>query len=241
MPLSTPPPAPPYAIIGQAPVAPDWNGSRLVLAPNQNADMRQTTNGTMIFTYENLSVFNNQGDIALTSGGSSPSFYKVPAGANQPSFVIDNWKANNLSVTNISAQAETPIAVQAIGPGLPGTVPLPIALGPPGRVLAPGQTGQSTAAPQWMQLVMQCNAPTTALVALIGGPPDATGQNGYLFALNYPTNSGPGTNVTPPPGYYATTTANSYVFPFNWGSAGLFLANLSSANAYAVTILLRPL
>jgi hypothetical protein len=92
-----------------------------------------------------------------------------------------------------------------------------------------------------MQLVLQCNAATIVVIALIGGPPDAEGQNGYLFALNYPTDSGPGTGVAPPAGYYATTTANSYVFPFNWGSAALFLANLSSANAYAVTIVLRQL
>jgi hypothetical protein len=241
LPLSPPPQILPYAIIDQRSVVPDWNGARMVLAPDRNANMPQMINGTMVFTYRNMSAQKNQGDISLTSGGSTLRFYTVPAGTNQPSFLIDNWKANNLSITNISPNAETPIAIQAIGPGLPGTTPLPIAIGPPGRALAPGQTGQSTAAPQWMQLVLQCNAPTTVIVALIGGPPDATSQNGYLFALNYAIDSGPGTGVTPPAGYYATTTANSYVFRFNWGSAALFLANLSSTNAYAVTIVLPQL
>lgn len=241
MPLTAPPQTVPYVIIDQRSVAPAWDGARLTLAPNQNANMPQTVNGTMVITYQNMSAQNNQGDIALTSGGSTPRFYTVPAGANQPSLLIDNWKANNLSITNISPNTETPIAIEAIGPGLPGTIPLPIAVGPPGRALAPGQTGQSTAAAQWMQLVLQCNAATTAIIALIGGPPDSAGQNGYLFALNFPTNSGPGTGVTPPSGYYATTTANTYTFQFNWGSAALFLANLSASNAYAVTIILRPL
>ncbi|HTH99755.1 MAG TPA: hypothetical protein VL752_02315 [Acidisoma sp.] len=241
MPLSAPPQTLPYAIIDQRSVAPDWDGARLVLSPDQNANMPQTVNGTMVFTYENMSAKNNQGAISLTSGGGSPNFYTVAAGANQPSFLMDNWKANNLSITNISPNTETPIAIQAIGPGLPGITPLPIAVGPPGRTLAPGQTGQSVAAPQWMQLVLQCNAATTAVVALIGGPPDAQGQNGHVFAVNYPTDSGPGTGVAPPAGYYATTTANTYTFQFNWGGSALFLANLSSTNAYAVTIILRPL
>lgn len=241
MPIGAPPQTLPYAIIDQRSVAPSWDGARLILAPDQNANMPQAANGSMVFTYQNMSVQNNQGDISLTSGGSAPRFYSVSAGANQPSFVIDNWKANNISITNISPNAETPIAIQAIGPGLPGTAPLPIAIGPPGRALAPGQTGESTVPPQWMQLVLQCNAGTRAVVALIGGPPNATGQNGYVFALNYPTDSGPGTGVVPPSGYYATTTANSYAFPFNWGGAGLFLANLSSTSAYPVTIILRQL
>ena len=241
MPLSPPPQIPPYAIIDQRSVAPDWDGARLVLSPDQNANMPQTVNGTMVVTYQNMSTQNNQGDISLTSGGSTPAFYKVAAGANQPSFLIDNWKANNLSITNISPNAETPIAIQAIGPGLPGDGTAAHRHRAAGSGARAWATGQSTAAPQWRQLVLQCNAATTVVVALIGGPPDAEGQNGYLFALNYPTDSGPGTGVAPPAGYYATTTSNSYVFPFNWGSAALFLTNLSSANAHAVTIVLRQL
>jgi hypothetical protein len=62
-----------------------------------------------------------------------------------------------------------------------------------------------------------------------------------VFAVNYPYNSGPNTGVNPPPGYYATTTSNTYTFQFNWGGVSLFLANMSALNAHAVTILLRQL
>jgi len=236
-----PPQTVPYAIIDQQPVTAAWDGARIILSPNQNADMPQTVNGTMIFAYQNESTQNNQGMISITSGGSQPIFHTAQAGANQPSILIDNWHANNLSVTNISPNSETPISIQAIGPGLPGPAPLPIALGPPGRALAPGQTATAQATPQWLQLVVQCHAPTTAIVALIGGPPDPGGNNGYLFAVNYPTNSGPGTGTAPPSGYYATTTANTYTFQFNWGSAALFFANLSASGATEVTVVLRQL
>jgi hypothetical protein len=210
-------------------------------ADRQNANMPQTTNGTMVFSYENVSSENNQGTISITSGSAPPTFENVPALANQPSMLINNWHANNLSVTNISANNDTPIAIQAIGPGIPGTSPLPLPVGPPGLQFGAGQTAKGNALPQWMQLVVQCLASTTAIVALIGGPLDASDNNGYVFAVNYPYNSGPNTGVNPPPGYYATTTSNTYTFQFNWGGVSLFLANMSALNAHAVTILLRQL
>lgn len=85
------------------------------------------------------------------------------------------------------------------------------------------------------------NSSTTGILALIGGPPDANGNNGYVFAVNYAFNSGPGTGVAPPEGYYATTTNNSYIFQFNWGSCVVFVANMSSLNAQALTIVMRAL
>jgi hypothetical protein len=239
--LHAPPQPVPFQIVDQGSVAPTWNGARLVLQPNQNANMPQTTNGTMVFAYQNLSSENNQGVISITSGGSKPVFENVIAGLNQPSMLINSWQASNLSVTNVSPNDNTPIAIQAIGPGIPGTSPLPLPVGLPGVKLTAGQTAQGTALPQWMQLVLQCNASTTAIMALIGGPPDANGNNGYVIAVNYQYSSGPGTGKNPPTGYYATTTSNNFAFQLNWGSASLFVANMSSLNAYTVTVVLREL
>lgn len=230
-----------YQLIDRFTVDATWDGSPKILLVNQNAKMPQTPNGTMVFAYLNTSTENNAGTLSITSGGGAPVFKNVPALNNQPSMLIDNWKSNNLSVTNISPNAETPIQIQAIGPGIPGTKPMPLAVGTPGVQLGYGQTAQGNALPQWMQFVVQCDASTTAILALIGGPPDPNGNNGYVFAVNYSTDSGPGTGVAPPEGYYATTKNNSYTFTLNWGSSVVFVANMSSLNAAALTVLLRAL
>lgn len=230
-----------HAIIDQRTVDSAWDGSPQVLIENQNAAMPQTPNGTIIFAYWNMSAQNNAGTISVTSGGGQPSFRNVPALANQPSVWMNNWQSNNLSVTNISPNANTPIQIQAIGPGIPGTTPLPLPVGASGQQLAYGQTAQGTAQPQYMQLVVQSESSTTGILGLIGGPPDAGGNNGYVIAVNYSSNSGPGTGMPAPEGYYATTTNNSYVFQFNWGSGAVFVANLSSLNAAPLRVVLRAL
>lgn len=229
-----------YTVIDLNTVDATWNGAPLTLAVNQNANMPQSPNGTVVFAYTNVATMNNMGSISLTSGGGAPTFYQVPALANQPSILVNNWQSNNLSVTNISPNTETPILIQAIGPGIPGTSPLPLDIGT-SLDLSFGQTAQGNASPQYMQLVVTCNAATTGILALIGGTPDASGNNGYVIAVNYTIDSGPPTTRTPPPGYYATTTANSYTYQFNWGSSLVFVANLSSVNAAPLTVVMRAL
>lgn len=234
-------PAISYQVIDQGTVEASWDGAPRILLENQNAVMPQTPNGTMIFAYWNTSEQNNAGSISITSGGGAPSFKNVPALANQPSVWVNNWKSNNLSVTNISPNANTPIQIQAIGPGIPGTTPLPLPVGAAGQQLAYGQTAQGTTQPQYMQLVIQSDSSTTGILGLIGGPPDADGENGYVIAVNYSSNSGPNTGAPAPEGYYATTTSNSYTFQFNWGSSVVFVANLSSLNAAPLKVILRAL
>jgi hypothetical protein len=231
----------PYLIIDQGTVDPTWDGSPKVLIENQNAVMPSTTNGTMIFAYWNKGEQNNAGSISITSGGGAPVFKNVPALVNQPSVWVNNWQSNNLSVTNISPNPNTPIQIQAIGPGIPGTTPLTLPVGAAGQQLAYGQTAQGSALPQYMQLVIQSVGTTAGIVGLIGGPPDAAGNNGYVIAVNYPSTSGPGTGIPAPEGYYATTTSNRYIFQFNWGSSAVFVANLSSLNAASLSIVLRAL
>lgn len=231
----------PFAVIDQGNVNATWDGSPEILLENQNAAMPQTPNGTIIFAYWNMSTQNNAGTISVTSGGSQPSFLNVPALANQPSVWMNNWASNNLSVTNISPNATTPIQIQAIGPGIPGTTPLPLPIGGNGQQLGYGQSAQGNASPQTMQLLIHSDSSTTGIVGLIGGPPDTSGNNGYVIAVNYSINSGPGTGTPAPTGYYATTTGNRYTFQFNWGSSAVFVANLSSLNAAPLSVVMRAL
>ncbi|WP_294330365.1 hypothetical protein [uncultured Sphingomonas sp.] len=231
----------PYAIIDRLTVDPVWTGAPLILLENQNAAMPQTPNGTVIFAYWNMSKQNNAGSIAITSGGGPPSFRQVPALQNQPYVWMNNWHSNNLSVTNISPNQDTPIQIQAIGPGIPGTSPLPLPMGGDGQQLGYGQTAIGSASPSYMQLVITSNSSTTSIVGIIGGPPDTQGNNGYVIAVNYSRDTGPGTGTAPPEGYYATTASNSYVMTLNWNSAVVFAANLSSMNATPVQIILRQL
>ncbi len=231
-----------YEIIDRSSIDLEWNGSPLTLMPNQNANMPQTMNGTMVFAYQNVSSQNNAGQLSATSGGGEPQFLNAPALVNQPSMWIDNWKGNNLSLTNVSINQNTPISIQAIGPGMPGATPAPLPIGSPVS-LSFGKTAQGDAAPQWMQLVLQCNAPTLCIAAVIGGPADASGNNGYVISVNDGVNgnTGPNTGAAPPAGYYATTTTNAYTLQFNWGSSAVFVANMSSLNAGPLNVTLRQL
>ncbi|MGH8065700.1 MAG: hypothetical protein ACRERE_10810 [Candidatus Entotheonellia bacterium] len=232
---------PTFTLIDQNPINTAWNGSPTTLLVNQNVNMSQTTAGTMVFAAINQSTANNQGQLSLTTGGGNPTFLYPNANANQPTILIQNWQANNLSVTNISANANTPIQVQAVGPGLPGITPAQLQIGPPGVQLSMGQVAQGNASPQWMQLLMQSTAATLGIIAIIGGPPDSAGNNGYVIAVNAIANTGPGTGNTPPPGYYATTTSNSFAYTFNWGSSLVFVANMSPSTASAVSVVMRAL
>jgi hypothetical protein len=232
--------SPGFAIIGQQTVNANWNGSSVVLQVNDNVNMPQTSNGTMIFGYVNQSTQNNAGTLAITSGGSQPTFVNAPALVSQPGIVINNWAANNLSVTNVSPNNNTPIWVAAFGPGVPGQFPVNLPVGTP-VPLVTTQAAQGKANPQWMQLVMSCSTATLTIFAFVGGPPDNTGNNGYVVAVNSSQNTGPGTGVPAPQGYYATTTSNSYTYQFNWGSSLVYVVNMSPSTSVGATVLMRNL
>ena len=230
----------PYELIGINVVDASWNGAPLVLETNQNANLPETPNGAVVFAYQNEALQNNQGSIAITSGGSEPVEKQVPALANQPSIIVNNWKGNNLSVTNISANSNTPIRIQAVGPGMPGTNPQDLPIGQTVN-MAPGQTAQGLAEPRYMQVVLRCSSGNLGVLVIIGGPLDANGENSYPIMVNYSANTGPGTGNTPPEGYYATTTSNDYAYQFNWGSSTVFVANMSGDTAGQCDVVLRAL
>jgi hypothetical protein len=229
-----------FEIHGRSSVNDSWDGQPTTLAQNENVVMPQTAAGTMILAATNKATQNNQGDLTYTSGGGAPGDLVLPALANQPSIVIKNWGANNLSLTNTSAATATPILVQAVGPGIPGITPVSFPIGQE-LTLSAGDVAAGNASPQYMQLVIRSNAATLGILGVIGGPQDNTGNNGYVIAVNAVENTGPGTGKTPPEGYYATTTGNTYTFSFNWGSSQVFVANLSPETANDLTVLMRKL
>ncbi|CAM2069758.1 hypothetical protein SCOR_30565 [Sulfidibacter corallicola] len=229
-----------FDVLNQNSVDNDWNGIGTVLAKDQSVNMPQTPNGTVIFAYANQATRNNQGQLAISSGGSEPLFPTVPFGANQPSILMNNWHANNLSVTNISAADDTPIWIAAYGPGIPGQFPLPLSVGAT-LPLSTTQSAQGNALPQFMQLAMRSQSSDLTIFGLIGGPTDEQGDNGHVFALNASENTGPGTGNPPPDGYTATTTGNNYAYQFNWGSSTVYVVNLSPVAPAQATVTLTKL
>jgi hypothetical protein len=223
-----------------AATTPSWTGGPATLtAASPTVNMPSTAVGSMVLAYQNLTKDNNLGQLTITSGGSAPNNLPVDANANQPDIYIQNWQGSNLTATNTStAISSTPIWIEAVGPGLPGQHPL--SLGPtavtipaatPGQVV-PCATGQGQA--KYMNLVMTANSGQQTIVVLIGGPQDASGNNAYVFGLNFASSVAPA-------GYAGVSTTNSYTYQFNWGSSSIFLANVSSSTTAGVAVTLTAL
>jgi hypothetical protein len=221
-------------------VTEEWNGEPLTLEAGENAAIPQTPNGSTVFAYQNMAAMNNSGSLLLTSNQATQPL-TVPAQTNQVLLAVGNWMAYSLSVANTSAQARTPIRIQLIGPGIPGITPTTLVPDGPVLTLKTGQCAQGIPKPRYMQLVMQNPSGDASVIALIGGPPDLSGNNAYIFGLNYSQNTGPGTGITPPSPFYATASGINYLYQFNWGSDTLFCANLSAESADPVLISLRSL
>jgi hypothetical protein len=212
----------------------NWTGTPTVLKLNDQVNMPQTPNGTVIVAAINQATLNNQGQIAITSGGSTVQDPTLDFGATAPWTYSNNYQASNLTITNISAQDATPIQVQAIGPGIPGVTPGSLVIGTP-FTLNFGAVAQGGTNPQNMQLKIQNNTSTTSIVGVIGGPQDSSGSNGKVIAVNWPQ------GMPTPPGYFAVSNSNTYTLNFNWMGGAIFVGNLSSSNAAAVVLTLRAL
>ncbi len=219
-----------------------WTGAPVTLQPNDGANMPQTTVGSMILVWVNLSKKNNAGTLSWTSGGSAPSFLSAPALQNRPDILVNNWNGNNLSITNVSLTgSNTPIWAAAYGPGIPGNVPQALKSNGTPVQLSTLATAQGATLPRWMQLSFSNGSGNLTVVVIIGGPPDRSGNNAYLISLNDVANTGPGTGVTPPPGFYATTTGNTASFQLNWNGASVYVAAMSPSTALNATVTLTPL
>lgn len=212
------------------PVTSAWNGAPLLLDPGQSAAMASAPNGSAIFTAENMATMNNAGAVKVDSGGIVTM--NLDPNTETPVFLIRNWKALPLTITNISPQPETPVRVQLIGQGLSGTNPLKLPTDGTALPMVSGACATAALPPRLMQLVLQALSGEMSTVAVIGGPRDPAGNNAYVFGLNFGEDTEWNTPYPPPPGYYKTTAGNTIYYQINWKAAGLlFCANLSSAFA----------
>jgi hypothetical protein len=209
-----------------------WDGAPLTLVQNEQAIMPQTPNGSTILAWRNMSTETNNGTLALITGGQPPRMLNAPALMTAPSILAQNWHAADLRLTNISTDPSTPILIQMFGPGLPGAEPIPLPVGT-ATMIAPLQTALGRAL-NFMALELKSNSAELTTIAVIGGPMDSSGNNAYLFALNYPGGAAP-------PGYTAATDANTYTFQFNWGMSAIFVVNLSGQNTAPIQVLLKSL
>jgi hypothetical protein len=231
-----------FKVIGQNSVNNAWDGSPITLNLGDSANMPITPNGSMIFGYMNTSNINSMGTLALIFGRSAPTFLAALPFLNQPSILINNWQGQNLKATNVSAPGSNiPIEIAAYAPGLPGQQCVALPADGTSVALAPMLCAQGNTLPGYMQVSFEENSGQFADFALIGGPVDNSGNNAYIIAVNAQSNTGPGTGQTPPPGYYATTTAYAYVYSFNWGVTTVYVANMSPAIAAAGQVALRQL
>jgi hypothetical protein len=233
------------APLESTPVSDQWDGAPITIQAGQTVVMPETPNGSAIFTCENLATINNAGSITLSYGSIKVSLNVYPF-TQTPEFQIQNWAAQALSVANTSPQRNTPIRIQLIGTGLAGTNPVNLPLDGTSVSLNPGACAQSGVPPQYLQFAMQASGGETSIVAVIGGPIDSYGENSYVFGLNFPQNTGPGSGppvVAPPPGYYQTTSGNNIAYQFAWIPFGglLFCADLSSGYNGPISVYLRKL
>ena len=218
----------------------NWNGSPVVLSQYQGVSMTQTPNGALVVGYINRSQQNNAGQLTVTSGGGSPTVLPVPALLPALGVLVNNWAGNNLDIKNTSIAANTPIFVEAFGPGIPGAQPSPLAIGVPVQ-LATGQAAQGSPPPTWLRLRMTSSTANYQVLAIVAGPAGTSGNNAYVIALNAGADTGPAPLPPPPSGYYATTSTNAYDFVFFSGSVTVYVANLSSQTSLPVTVLLQSL
>jgi hypothetical protein len=221
-----------------------WTGTPTTINQNQNLQISQTPNGTLIFSYFNQSTTTNAGKLVVSSGAGQPTTLQVPAGVNQPGLLVNNWGGNNLSVSNTSV-TPTPILVEAVGPGLPGLTPTKLPMDGTALPLAPygSATGfaaaQGNAPAQFVNVSLQCNTSKLTILAI------QVGNNVWVIALNDPVGeSGPNSgspSTAPPPGYYATTSTNNYQGAWNWGGASVYIVNLSPGTSIPAQVSLLPI
>jgi hypothetical protein len=212
-----------------AAAATNWNGLGMSLPQSGSVNMPQTPNGTLVFGYFNLTTQNSAGELVLTSGGSYFNRIPVPPGQSVPGLVVNNWQAGNLSVSNTSANTGTGIYISAYGPGVPGQAPSQLAIG---KAVNLGTTASTQGAtnPQNMLLRITVSGSAMGVFAIVGGPPDASGNNAKVIAVNY--------QGAAPEGYHAVTSSNSYTLSFNWNGAGIYVVNMSATGTPLGQVLL---
>jgi hypothetical protein len=216
----------------------NWNGARTVLLQLGHVNMPQTPNGSLIFGYLNQAKVNNQGKLTLTSGGGAPIYLAAPAFIQMLGVHVQNWQASNLRVTNVSDATDTPILVQAFGPGIPGVQPGMLTPGQPVSLAVTQAVQGTTPAKATTLFRFSASSGNLSIVGVVGGPPQPPdNNNAYVIALNASSDTGPPNGTDPPPGYYATVVGNSYDLIVPWGTSALaYVVNLSPIAAATVSV-----
>nr|WP_216671964.1 hypothetical protein [Corallococcus exiguus] len=186
------------------------NDPPLSLDLNDSAFLNQTLDGFMILTVQNLSP--SKATVYYSSGGAPPQPIDIEGGDNTPHIVIENWKANNLTIINTSSNASTQVKVGIYGLGVP-TTELYEGVSTP---LDQYQSAGTKTLSQFMALQLaNLGSSQLALFFVFSvGKPVA-----YALNVNDPGNFPPD---------YQTTSANQTKVVNNWLGRNLFVINVST-------------
>lgn len=196
-----------------------WDGSPQTILEYQAVEMPATPTCLIVLAAYNTDSRANDGEIAISSGGSKPTFLELPALTNQPVLVADDYQGNNLKITNT---ATAPVCLEIFAPGFGKPEPLP-----DGTVLLlPSRMSRATTAQaRYQQLVMK----------------NSSGQTSFLFyegttAALYTVNASAPPNV--PNLECHSVPGNTAKVMDNWGAQTLYVANVSrSSDTANVTLL----
>ncbi|AKQ68344.1 hypothetical protein A176_005256 [Myxococcus hansupus] len=185
------------------------NAAPVNISTNESTGINQTLDGYMILTIQNLS--SSKATVLYSSGGSTPQQVEIEGGDNAPQIIINNWGANNLSVTNLSNRDETEVAVGLYGLGTP-TESLP--------------AGESVELKQYTSAGAKTPAKFAALQLAAGASSETTLF--FVFSVGKPVAYA--LNVNDPdyfPGYI-TSASNQTRITNNWQGRDLFVINVST-------------
>ncbi len=190
-----------------------WDGSPITLQQGQGVQMKQTPVGDLVVAALNMAAQNDEGQLAVTSGGGPPEIIPVEPLMNAPIIWITNYEGNDFNITNISI-TNVPIWVAAWGPGFGNCGTLPddgIFFS-----LRPYQCREAQTNPSLMQLAMRALGQYTVFVNFIGSKPST-------YCVNAPETRG-----VPVEDYTEVTKNNALSISGNWLGKTLWVVNLSA-------------
>ena len=209
-------------------------------AIRKSGHMAQTPAGPLIFVYRLQPTSKQMATLALTSTGDEPNMIVIPPGADLPGVFVHDWKAKDLYVTNISQGEHVDVWLAACGL-IPGAEWGDLTAGAP-IVLKSGRQARAPADGGYQQLGFEALSGKLTILALIIEGPTGGATEARVYAANAKANTGPGTSMEAPPGYFATTTAPNFSFESfteegTKGPVAFYVKNLSpdAAPAKALT------
>ncbi|NPC49627.1 hypothetical protein D7X99_37040 [Corallococcus sp. AB032C] len=185
------------------------NAAPVTIETNESTGINQTLDGFMILTLQNLSP--SKATLLYSSGGSTPQQVDIDGGNNAPQIVINNWGANNLTITNLSSKDGTQVAVGLYG------------LGTPSKNLPESEQIELT---QYQSAGRKTPVSFANLALASFGSPQTTIY--FVFSVGKPVAYA--VNVSDPSFYpgYVTDSGNQKKVINNWQGRDLFVINVST-------------